>query len=64
MKRWNLIVSIFQLAIGIAAVVAYIVVAAAGEPLGKWTVTLILALAFVGLGVIGLFDYIKANRKQ
>ena len=64
MKRWNLIVSIFQLTIGIAAIVAYIVVAAAGEPLGKWTVTLILALAFVGLGVIGLFDYIKANRKQ
>ena len=61
MKKWNLFSSIFQIVVGVLAIVSYIVIAASGEPLGKWTVTLILALAFVVLGVIGIVDWKKSN---
>lgn len=63
MKSWSLIAAIMQLCIGIAAVAAYIVVAAHGEPLGKWTVTLILAIAFIVLGAIGIVDRVKEKRR-
>ena len=53
---------IFQIVVGIAAIVAYVVVAASGEPLGKWTITLMLAIAFVVMGVIGAIDYVKSNK--
>ena len=56
--------AIFQIVVGIAAIVAYIVVAASGEPLGKWTITLILAIAFVVMGVINAIDYVKSNKTQ
>ena len=42
MKKWPLIAAIMQLCIGIAAVAANTVIAIGGEPLGKWTVTLLL----------------------
>lgn len=64
MKKWNLFAAIFQIVVGIAAIVAYIFIAAQGEPMGKWTVTLILAIAFVVMGVIGLVDYVRAKRKR
>ena len=63
MKRRPLIAAVMQLCIGIAAVAAYIVDAAGGEPLGKWTITLILAIAFIVLGVIGFADWIKEKRR-
>ena len=64
MKKWNLFAAIFQIVVGIAAIVAYIVVATSGEPLGKWTITLILAIAFVVMGVINAIDYVKSNKTQ
>ena len=64
MKKWNLFAAIFQIVVGIAAIVAYIVVATSGDPLGKWTITLILAIAFVVMGVIGAIDYVKSNKTQ
>ena len=64
MKKWNLFAAIFQIVVGSAAIVAYIVVAASGEPLGKWTITLILAIAFVAMGIIGAIDYVKSNKPQ
>lgn len=63
MKRWSLFAAVMQLCTGIAAVAAYIVLAAGGEPLGKWTVTLILAIAFIVLGAIGLADWVKEKRR-
>ena len=63
MSKWRLFSSIFQIAVGIAAIIAYIVIAASGEPLGKWTVTLLLAIAFVVIGAIGIADWKKSNRK-
>ena len=63
MSKWRLFSSIFQIAVGIAAIIAYIVIAASGEPLGKWTVTLLLAITFVVIGAIGIADWKKSNRK-
>ena len=64
MKKWNLFAAIFQIAVGVAAILAYIFVAASGEPLGKWTVTLILAIAFVGMGVINAIDYVRSKSQK
>ena len=61
MSKWHLFSSIFQIAVGIAAIIAYIVIATAGEPLGKWTITLILAIAFVIFGIIGIVEWKKMN---
>ena len=63
MSKWRLFSFIFQIVVGIAAIIAYIVIAASGEPLGKWTVTLLLAIAFVVIGAIGIADWKKSNRK-
>ena len=56
MNKWHLFSSIFQIVIGIAAIIAYIVIAVTDEPLGRWTITLLLAIAFVVIGVIGIID--------
>jgi len=64
MNKWHLFSSIFQIVVGIAAIIAYIVIAISGEPLGRWTVTLLLAIALVVIGVIGTVDYAKSNKKQ
>lgn len=61
MSKWYLFSSIFQVVVGIAAIIAYIVIASAGEPLGKWTITLVLAIAFVIMGVIGIVEWKKSN---
>ena len=58
-SKWQLISSVFQLAVGIAAVVAFVVLAVNGENMARWIVTLILAVAFIVLGVIGLVSYVK-----
>lgn len=63
MRKWPLISSFIQLCIGIAAVAAYIVIAIGGEPLGKWTVTLFLAIAFLVLGAMGIADWTKEKRR-
>lgn len=63
MSKWYLFSSIFQIAVGIAAIIAYAVIAASGEALGKWTITLILAIAFLIMGVIGIVDW-KKSKKQ
>ena len=64
MSKWCLFSSIFQIVVGIAAIVAYIIIAASGEPLGKWTITLLLAVAFVVIGVIGIADWKKSKNTK
>ena len=56
MKKWQLFSSLFQLVVGLAAIAAFVVLAASGEPLDRWVVTLILAVLFVVMGILGLFD--------
>ncbi|MDD6479536.1 MAG: hypothetical protein PUF48_07040 [Oscillospiraceae bacterium] len=63
MKKWSLFASIFQIVVGIAAIISYAVIAASGEAFGRWTITLLLAIAFVIIGVIGLVDWKKNDKK-
>ncbi len=63
MRKRYLFAAILQFIVGVAAIIAYVVITASGEVLGKWTVTLLLAIAFVVIGVIGIADWKKSNRK-
>ena len=56
-SKWTLISSIIQIVFGILAIAAFIVLLTSGEDISKWIITLILAVAFVVLGVIGIIDY-------
>ena len=60
-SKFNLIASIFQLVVGVAAVLAFVVLGSSEENMSKWIVTLILSIAFVVLGIIGIIDY-KSNK--
>ena len=62
-NKWQLFASIFQLVIGIMAIISFIIIGFSGEPLTKWIGTLLLSVAFVVLGIIGMIDY-KSNRKH
>ena len=61
-SKWQLFSSIFQLTVGLAAIVSFVILAFSGEDMTRWIVTLILSLAFVVLGVIGIIDY-KSNKQ-
>ena len=58
-SKWHLIASIFQLVIGVMAVVAFAVVGSNGENMTKWVATLLLSIGFIVLGVFGVLDYKK-----
>ena len=62
-NAWKLIASIVQLVVGIAAIISHIIIAINGEAMLKWTVTLILAIGFVIIGIIGIVDWIKAKKE-
>ena len=54
--KWKLIASIFQLLIGLSAVVAFIVLCCGGEVMTRWIITMILGIAFAVMGVIEILD--------
>ena len=56
-SKFSLFSSIFQLVVGIAAIASFIIIGEGGEDLTKWIVTLLLSIAFVVLGVVGIIDY-------
>lgn len=56
-SKRNLIISIFQLVVGLLAIGAFFVAICNGENIIKWVITLILAVAFVVIGIIGIVDY-------
>ena len=60
-SKWQLFSSIFQLIVGILAVISFVMIGFDGEDMAKWIVTLILAIAFVVMGIIGIIDY-KFNK--
>lgn len=55
--KYSLIASVFQLIVGIAAIISFIILAVSGENMTRWIVTLILSIGFVILGIIGIIDY-------
>lgn len=58
-RKWYLFSSIFQLLVGLVAIISFIVLAVGGEIVTKWIVALLLSIAFVVIGIIGILDYIK-----
>ena len=63
-NKKTFILSLFQLLLGSFAIVAFFLLREAGENMTKWTVTLILAAAFVVLGAIGLVDSAGKGKKD
>ena len=60
-SKLSLISSIIQLMFGILAIVAFIILLINEEHISKWIITLLLVVAFVIIGIIGIIDY-KRNR--
>ena len=56
-NKWNLISSIVQLVFAMLAIIALIILAVNGELVVRWIITLLLAIAFVIIGIIGIIDY-------
>jgi uncharacterized membrane protein HdeD (DUF308 family) len=56
-NKWGLVSAIIQLVIGTLVILSFFVLWASGEDMTRWIVTLILSIAFVVLGVIGIIDY-------
>lgn len=60
-SKWYLISSIFQLLVGLVAIVFFAIQSVNGEVVIKWIITLLLSFAFVIMGIIGIIDNIKNN---
>ncbi len=55
-SKWQMFASLFQIVVGIAAILSYFVLASGGEDMTKWIITLILAVLYVILGIIGIIE--------
>ena len=58
-SKWQLFSSIFQIIVGLFAIISFIILAFNGEDITRWIVTLILSVIFVIMGVLGIIDYRK-----
>ena len=56
-NKRKLLVPLFQPVIGLPAIAAFFAVGLGGEDMAKWIITLVLAAAYVVLGIVGLLDY-------
>ena len=63
-SKWYLISSIFQVLVGIIAIIFFIILVINGEVMIKWIITLFLAIAYVMIGTIGIIDNIKNMIKK
>ena len=63
-SKRQLFASLFQIIIGVLAIIAFIIVARFEEEIIKWIITLILSIAITILGIIGIIDYYKDNKKR
>ena len=59
--KWSLISSIIQVALGVLVIISFIILAMTGENMARWIVTLLLAIAFVVIGIMRIIDY-KSNK--
>lgn len=60
-SKLSLFSSIVQLVFGMSAIAAFIVLLINGENISKWIMTLLAAVAFVIIGIVGIIDY-KSKR--
>ena len=61
-SKKQLFLSVFQLVIGAAATAAFIILDLGGESMTRWTITLVLAIAYMVMGIWGIADYLKADK--
>ena len=57
--KWYLISSIFQVLVGLIAIIFFIILLINGETMTRWIITLFLAVAYVVIGTIGIINNIK-----
>ena len=57
--KWYLISSIFQVLVGLIAIIFFIILFINGEAMNKWIITLFLAVAYVVIGIVGIINNIK-----
>lgn len=62
-KGFYLFASVFQLLVGIAGIIFFAVLTSDGESPSKLIVALILSVALVVIGIKGITDYKKFNKK-
>lgn len=58
-SKFQLFVSIVLLIIGIAAMISFIMLWVGGEDMGRWIITLLLAVWLVVIGVLDIVKYKK-----
>ena len=57
--KWYLISSIFQVLVGLIAIIFFIILFINGEAMTRWIITLFLAVAYVVIGTVGIINNIK-----
>ena len=57
--KWYLLSSIFQVLVGLIAIIFFIILFINGEAMNKWIITLFLAVAYVVIGIVGIINNIK-----
>ena len=62
-NKFSLFVSIFQLVVGVLAVCAFFILGFAKENMVKSVGTLALAVAFIVIGIHGIFSYRSEQEK-
>lgn len=60
-NSFGLIASLIQLVLGLAAIAAFFILRTGGEDTSRWTITLLLAIAFAVMGIRGLAEYFKKD---
>jgi hypothetical protein len=58
-KKWELFASIFQLLVGVAAIASFVVLATGGEDMTRWIITVVLAVGYLVMGIMGIVEWIK-----
>ncbi len=60
-SKWNLFASIFQVVIGLLAVITFLVIMNETEDMTKWIITLLLSIGYIVLGILGIIGYVKSK---
>ena len=60
-SKFYLFASIFQVVIGLLAVIAFFVIMESGENMKKWIAALLLSIFFIINGILGIVGYVKSR---
>lgn len=60
----DLLISIFQIIIGLATIISFIAIATTGENVLKWSIALIFGFIFIVVGVKDIIGCIKQKKEK